>query len=364
MTKRDYYEVLGVAKNASDGELKKAYRTLAMKYHPDRNPDSSEAEGNFKLVSEAYEVLKDPEKRKLYDAYGHEGLKNSGFSGNQGFEDIFSTFEDLFGFGGGRRRQRNSPQAGADLRYDLEISFMDAVNGVEQEIVFNRSEKCTPCTGSGVQAGGTGAVSCTSCGGTGQVTRSQGFFSVSTTCPGCRGEGRKIKDPCHSCGGSGVAKKKKTLSVKIPAGVETGSTLRLKSEGEIGKRGGPRGDLYVVTQVKEHKVFTRDKYDVMCEVPLSFPQVALGADISVPTLEGKEKITVPAGTQTGKVFKLEGRGVPHIQGYGRGDLHIKIRVTTPLKLSKQEDELLRSYAEAAGEDVRPKEKGFFEKILK
>jgi molecular chaperone DnaJ len=359
--KRDYYEILGVQKNASESDLKKAYRKLAMQYHPDRNPDNKGSEEKFKEAAEAYEVLRDPEKRNLYDTYGHEGLKSTGFTGFRGFEDIFTSFgdifEDFFGFGT-RKRERTYAQAGADLRYDLEISFMDAVKGKETEIEIEKYENCVNCNGSGA-APGTEPTICPLCRGSGQVTRSQGFFHISTTCHHCHGEGRVIKDPCKECRGTGSIKGKRGLSVKIPPGVDTGSTLRLKGEGEEGKRGGPHGDLYVVLRIKEHEFFQRDGYDIICQVPISFSQAALGAEIEVPTLNGTEKLTIPRGTQTGKILKLEGAGIPHVRGYGRGNQIIQVVVKTPTKLTKREEELLKELSEISGEEVRHKEKGFF-----
>ncbi|HAP66497.1 MAG TPA: molecular chaperone DnaJ [Nitrospinae bacterium] len=359
--KRDYYEILGVQKNASESELKKAYRKLAMQYHPDRNPDNKEAEEKFKEAAEAYEVLRDPEKRSLYDAYGHEGLKGTGFAGFRGAEDIFTSFgdifEDFFGFGT-RRRERTYAQQGADLRYDLEISFMDAVKGKETEIEIDKYEGCKNCNGSGA-APGTEPVICPLCRGSGQVTRSQGFFHISTTCHQCHGAGRVIKEPCKECKGSGNIKKKKKLSVKIPAGVDTGSTLRLKGEGEEEKRGGPSGDLYVIVHVKEHDFFHRDGYNVICQIPISFSQAALGAEIDVPTLDSVEKLAIPKGTQTGKIFKIEGVGIPHIRGHAKGDQIVQVVVKTPAKLTKRQEELLRELAETSGEDIKHKGKGFF-----
>ncbi len=361
--KRDYYEILGVQKNASEGDIKKAYRKMAMQHHPDRNPGNKEAEEKFKEAAEAYEVLRDPEKRSLYDAYGHEGLKGAGFTGFRGFEDIFTSFgdifEDFFGFGG-RRRERTYAQHGADLRYDLEISFMDAVKGKETEIEAEKYESCKTCSGSGA-APGTEPVICPLCRGTGQATRSQGFFHISTTCNQCHGSGRVIKNPCKECRGTGHVKRGKKLSVKIPPGVDTGSTLRLKGEGEEGIRGGPNGDLYVVLHVKEHEFFKRDEYNVICEIPISFSQAALGAEIDVPTLDGMEKLTIPRGTQTGKSFNLEGAGIPHIRGHGRGDQIVHVIVKTPVKLTKKQEELLRELAEISGDDVSSK-KGFFKRF--
>ena len=362
--KRDYYEILGIKKGASESDIKKAYRKLAMQYHPDRNPGSKEAEEKFKEAAEAYEVLRDPEKRNLYDAYGHEGLKGTGFTGFRGFEDIFTSFgdifEDFFGFGA-KRRERTYAQSGADLRYDMEISFLDAVNGKETEIEMDRYETCLTCNGTRA-APGTEPVTCPLCGGSGQITRSQGFFLISTTCHQCHGEGRVIRDPCKECRGTGSVKKKKRLSVKIPAGVDTGSTLRLKGEGEEGKRGGPSGDLYIVLHIGEHEFFKRDGFDIAYQVPISFSQAALGAEIDIPTLNGTTKLTIPKGTQTGKFLKLEGIGIPHIKGHGRGDEIVEVIVKTPTKLTKRQEELLRELAEASGEEVKGKGKGFFGKF--
>lgn len=362
--KRDYYEILGVSTDASESEIKKAYRKLAMQYHPDRNPGSKEAEEKFKEAAEAYEVLRDPEKRNLYNTYGHAGLKGTGFTGFRGFEDIFTSFgdifEDFFGLGT-RRGERTYAQAGADLRYDLEVSFMDAVKGKETEIDIEKHETCKNCNGTGA-APGSEPVVCPLCRGTGQVTRSQGFFHISTTCHQCHGEGKLIKNLCKECRGTGNAKRRKKLSIKIPAGVDTGSTLRLKGEGEEGKRGAPAGDLYVVLYVKEHEFFRRDGYNVLCQIPVSFSQAALGSEIDVPTLAGTEKLTIPKGTQTGKMFKLEGAGISHVRGTGRGDQIVEVVVKTPVKLTKRQEELLMELAETSGEEVKHKEKGFFKRF--
>ncbi|MGD8520009.1 MAG: molecular chaperone DnaJ, partial [Desulfobacterales bacterium] len=302
-TKRDYYEILSVNRNATEDELKASYRKLALKYHPDRNPGDKEAEEKFKEAAEAYEVLRDPEKRSLYDQFGHQGLEGTGFSGFGGFEDIFSSFsdifEDFFGFGT-RRRSRSRAQRGADLRYDLPLAFMEAAFGTETEIEIQKMESCPECHGSGSEPG-TQPETCRHCGGVGQVSRSQGFFTVRTTCPTCRGNGQTITHPCAKCHGSGQVMVNKTVSVKIPAGVDHGSRLRLNGEGEAGNYGGPPGDLYVFIHVDPHEFFTRKDTDVICQVPISFVQATLGDKILVPTLNGKKKLEIPKGTQPGDI---------------------------------------------------------------
>jgi len=363
MTKRDYYEVLGVQRNATENEIKKAYRQLALQYHPDRNPGDKEAEEKFKEAAEAYEVLRDQEKRSLYDRFGHEGLRGTGFTGFSGFEDIFSSFgsifEDFFGFGS-RTRSRTAPQVGADLRYDFKISFLDAAFGKEKTIELEKMETCEPCQGSGAKSG-SAPETCPICKGRGQVMHSQGFFSISTTCPQCRGEGSIIKNPCAKCKGTGKVRKKKSVSVKIPGGVENGTRLRLTGEGEEGVRGGPPGDLYVVLFVEEHDFFGRQGDDVTCQVPVSFPQAALGAEIEVPTLESTEKLTISRGTQSGEVFRLKGLGIPHLRGFGRGDQYVQIVVKTPTKLTKRAEELLRELAEVSAEKGSTEKKTFWKR---
>jgi molecular chaperone DnaJ len=353
MQKRDYYEILGIPRNAEEEEIKKAYRKLAMKYHPDRNPGDKETEEKFKEAAEAYEVLRDQEKRSLYDRFGHEGLKSTGFSGFGGFDDIFSSFgdifEDFFGFGG-RTRTRTAPQRGADLRYDLRISFMDAAFGKETEIKIPKYENCHVCGGSGAKPG-TRPIKCPNCGGRGKVVRSQGFFSISTTCSRCRGEGEIITEFCRECGGRGKVKSVKKVSLKIPPGVDTNSRLRLQGEGEEGEKGGTSGDLYIIIEVEPHDFFKREGNDIFCQVPISFPQAALGAKIEVPTLEGSEKIIIPRGTQTGHTFRLKGYGILHLRGYDRGDQIIQVIINTPTKLTKRQEELLRELAEIEGEDT-------------
>jgi molecular chaperone DnaJ len=367
-SKRDYYEVLGVARNASDEELKKAYRRLAIQLHPDRNPGNKEAEERFKEVNEAYQVLSDPDRRARYDRLGHaafEGHPGGGFGGfdfSQGFEEVFS---DIFGdfFGAGRSRSRSHSRRGDDLRYDLEIDFVEAARGVEKTISFQRLATCEACSGSGARSGAAGVRTCPNCRGTGQVRTQQGFFSISTTCGQCRGEGMIIADPCPKCQGQGRTRRAQSLSVRIPAGVDNGSRLKLRGEGEAGSSGGPGGDLYVVIHVREHELFARQGNDVVVEVPVSFPQAALGGEIEVPTLDGKVKVKVQAGTQSGKVMRLKGRGFPDLHGYGRGDELVKIMVETPRRLSPRQRELLEEFARASGEDVNhPMSKGFVDKL--
>ncbi|MDY7033321.1 MAG: molecular chaperone DnaJ [Thermodesulfobacteriota bacterium] len=357
MEKRDYYDILGVSRGSNGEEIKKNYRKLAMKYHPDRNPGDNEAEEKFKEAAEAYEVLRDPQKRQLYDQFGHEGLQGTGFRGFSGFEDIFSSFGDIFEdfFGFGSRRNRTAARRGADLRYDLEISFKDAAFGMETEIEIPKAVQCERCQGTGAKLG-TYPVNCPGCQGRGQVTRSQGFFSVSTTCPHCNGEGKIITNPCEDCHGSGRVKRQKKVSVKIPGGVEESSRLRLRGEGEDGERGGPSGDLYVVLHVEQHPLFQRDGSDVICQVPISFAQAALGENMDIPTLEGTKKIHIPKGTQSGQIFHLRGEGARHLRGGGRGDQIVQVIVKTPTKLTKRQEELLREFAEINGENVKSKKR--------
>jgi len=350
MTKRDYYEILGVPRNADDGEIKKAYRQLALRYHPDRNPGDKEAEEKFKEASEAYEVIRDPEKRGLYDRYGHEGLRGVGFSGFSGFEDIFSSFsdifEDFFGFGTGRRRGA-APKKGADLRYDLTISFMDAVTGKEREVEIERYESCGKCKATGIQPG-TKKEACAACRGSGQVTHSQGFFTLRTTCSRCRGQGFFIPHPCEDCRGTGKVKKAKKISIKFPAGVDTGNRLKVPGEGMEGERGGRPGDLYVVLHVEPHPFFERQGDEIHCQIPISFPQAALGSEIEVPTLNGSKKLFVPPGTQSGEVFVLHGLGIPHLNSLGKGNQHVQVVVKIPTKLNKRQKELLKEFATLEG----------------
>lgn len=372
MSKRDYYEVLGVAKNAEEGEIKKAYRRIAMKFHPDRNSDDPKAEEKFKEASEAYEVLSDAEKRKNYDQFGHAGV-NSQFGGSGagpgdfgGFSDIFSdVFGDIFGGGGGGRGGRRSgPQRGADLRYNLEMSLEEAVRGVEKKIRIPTLVKCEPCGGSGAKAGSK-PVTCNTCGGIGQVRMQQGFFSVQQTCPNCRGKGQIISDPCSKCFGQGRTEESKTLSVKIPPGVDTGDRVRLSGEGEAGPGGGPNGDLYVQVSVREHEIFKRDGRDLYCEVPISIIDAALGGELEVPTLDGKVKLKVPEETQSGRLFRLRGKGVTPVRGGATGDLLCRVLVETPVNLNKRQKELLRELqASMEGGNNSPQKSSWFEKVKK
>jgi molecular chaperone DnaJ len=362
--KRDYYEVLGVHRNASETEIKKAYRKLALQHHPDKNPDDKQSEEMFKDISEAYEVLSDAQKRAQYDQFGHAGLGAGGFSGGFGFGagspfgDIFS---DIFGdiFGGGR--QRGHGKRGDDLLYNLEINFEEAAFGLESQIEVPYNKRCDTCGGSGAKPG-TDPKVCPTCRGAGQVRFQQGYFSVSRTCNHCGGEGRVIESPCQTCRGVGSVKDRKTISVKIPPGVETGNRLKLTGEGGQGVKGGPNGDLYVAINVRPHALFAREGNDVICEIPISFVQAAIGCEIEVPTLDGNVSMKIPEGTQSGKVLRMRGKGVPVLQGYGRGDQMVIIKVETPVNLNKRQKELLEEFAKISGEDVHPLKKGFFEKV--
>jgi len=364
LEKRDYYEILGVHRNASDTEIKKAYRKLALQFHPDKNAGDKEAEERFKEISEAYSVLSDPQKRVTYDQYGHAGLGNGGGFSSGGFGG--SPFEDIFGdlFGdifGGRARSRGRGRRGDDLRYNLSIKFEEAAFGLETKIQIPRYETCATCEGSGARPG-TSPRTCQVCHGAGQVRYQQGFFSLTRPCPECGGEGQVIDQPCDDCRGSGRIRGKKTLSLKIPAGVETGSRLKLTGEGEPGIQGGPPGDLYVVLSVQEHPLFQREGQDIICEIPISFPQAALGCELEVPTLTEKISIKVPAGTQSGKVVSLPGKGFPSLQGYNRGDQLVVLRVETPTRLTGRQKELLEDFAREGGEEVHPMGKSFLEKV--
>jgi len=348
MTKRDYYEILGVGKTASEEELKKNYRKIAMQCHPDKNPGNKQAEEKFKEAAEAYEVLSDKQKREIYDHYGHAGLSNTGFQGFSGFDDVFSNFgdifEDVFGFGHqrGRGRTRQAAHAGADLRYDLKISFLDAAFGLTTTIDLEKLYTCHECQGTGA-APGTSPSTCPTCHGRGQVVQSSGFFTISSTCPHCNGHGKFIAKPCNKCRGTGKEQQRKKVELKIPAGVETGSRLRLRGEGEAGGQGGPSGDLYVFLQVDDHDFFVRSGDDIICRVPISFVQATLGGTITVPTLEEIEKIKIPRGTQSGRTFRLKGKGIPHLQGYGRGDQITEVFVQIPTELTRKQEDLLREY---------------------
>jgi molecular chaperone DnaJ len=348
LTKRDYYEVLGVAKKATEQELKSAYRKLALQHHPDRNPGNHEAEEKFKEINEAYGVLSNAESRTRYDRFGHAGVGSSASAGAWaspdfgGFEDILG---DLFGdiFGGGRSSRRTGPQRGSDLRYDLEITLEQAAAGFKTQVTIPRLESCDTCSGSGA-APGTSPTACNLCGGTGQVRFQQGFFSVSRTCHQCRGTGRMITSQCKTCRGQGRIEKEQQLEIKIPAGVDTGARLRLAGEGEAGANAGPAGDLYVVIHVKEHNLFERQGNNLYVNVPVTFTQAALGAEIRVPTLDGDDMLTIPEGTQTGSIFRLKGKGIVSLQGHGRGDLFVVTTIVTPTRLSREQKRLLEEFA--------------------
>lgn len=371
MAKRDFYEILGVAKGASEDEIKKSYRKLAMKYHPDRNPDNKEAEEKFKEVKEAYEMLTNPEKRKAYDRYGHAGVDpNSGMGGGfgggaGGFGDAFG---DIFGdiFGGGRGGRGGGPQVyrGADLRYNLEITLEQAAHGFDTTIRVPSWDKCDTCHGSGAKPG-TQPVTCTTCAGHGQVRMQQGFFSIQQTCPKCHGSGKIIPEPCAACGGAGRIKRNKTLEVKIPAGIDNGMRIRSSGNGEPGTNGGPPGDLYVEIHIKQHAVFQREGDDLHCEMPISFSKAALGGEIEVPTLTGKVSFTVPEGTQTGKTFRLKGKGIKNVRSGYTGDLFCHVAVETPVKLTDKQKELLREFDRLTvegGAKHSPQSKGWMDKV--
>jgi molecular chaperone DnaJ len=350
VSKRDYYEVLAVAKTATEQEIKSAYRKLALQYHPDRNPGNKEAEDKFKEAAEAYSVLADTDKRHMYDRFGHAGLGGAatgGFDPNvfTGFEDILGGLGDVFGFGdifgGGRRR--SGPQRGADLRYDLEISFEESAKGTESALLIPRQETCETCQGSGA-AEGSKPTTCPQCKGRGQLRYQQGFFTVARTCGQCRGTGSVIAKPCATCRGAGRIQKERKLTVRIPAGIATGQRMRLTGEGESGPGGGPAGDLYVVVHVQDHAFFRRDGNDLFCEMPVHFTTLALGGDIQVPTLDEAQPLSIPHGTQTGATFRLKGMGMPDVGGRGAGDLHVSVKALTPRKLSKEQKKLLEQLA--------------------
>ena len=368
MSKRDYYEVLGVGRDASERDIKKAYKRLAMKYHPDRNPGDKEAEANFKEVKEAYEILTDSDKKAAYDQFGHAGVDPNrgagGFGGGADFGDIFG---DVFGdiFGGGRRGQRQAAR-GADLRYNLELSLEEAVRGLSKELRIPTLATCDVCNGSGAKPG-TSATTCGTCHGSGQVQMRQGFFAVQQACPTCHGRGKIIKDPCSKCHGEGRVEKTKTLSVKIPAGVDTGDRIRLAGEGEAGEFGAPSGDLYVQVSVREHPIFVRDGNNLYCEVPISFSKAALGGEVQVPTLDGKVSLKIPSETQTGRMFRLRGKGVKSVRSHAVGDLLCKVVVETPVNLNERQKELLREFEQTLTGESRkhsPKAEGFFDGVKK
>ena len=368
MDKRDFYEILGVAKNASGAELKKAYRRLAMKHHPDRNPDDGTAEAKFKEAKEAYEILSDSQKRAAYDQFGHAGVDpqagGGGFGGGSSFSDIFGdVFGDIFGGSGGARGQERVYR-GSDLQYNLALTLEEAVFGDDKEIEIPRLDKCESCEGSGARPGSE-AVECHTCHGAGQVRMQQGFFSVQQSCPSCHGNGKVISDPCPDCNGEGRVQHSKTLSVKIPAGVDTGDRVRLSGEGEAGVNGGPAGDLYVQVQVKKHALFERDGDNLHCEVPIGFTMAALGGEIEVPTLKNKVTLKIPDETQSGKIFRLRGKGVMPVRGGQQGDLMCRIKVETPINLSKDQKVLLKVFSDSltkSGRKHSPQEHGWMDGV--
>ncbi|MDV2858295.1 MULTISPECIES: molecular chaperone DnaJ [Oceanimonas] len=368
MSKRDYYEVLGVSKGADEREIKKAYKRMAMKYHPDRNKDDADAADKFKEATEAYEVLTDAQKRAAYDQFGHDAVNGQhggqgGFGGGADFSDIFG---DVFGdiFGGGRGRQQRAAR-GSDLRYNMELTLEEAVRGVTKEIKVPTLVGCDVCDGSGAKPG-TQAKTCPTCHGHGQVQMRQGFFTVQQPCPHCRGKGKVVSDPCTKCHGEGRYQKTKTLSVKIPAGVDTGDRIRLSGEGEAGESGAPAGDLYVQMHVRDHDIFVRDGNNLFCEVPISYSAAALGGEVEVPTLDGRVKLKIPAETQTGRMFRLKGKGVRSARNGQLGDLVCKVYIETPVNLTDEQKELLRQLEESCGGSAakkhRPKSEGFFDGV--
>lgn len=371
MAKRDYYEILGAHREATDDELKKAYRKLALQYHPDRNPDDPSAEEHFKEVSEAYAVLSDPQKRKAYDRFGHQGVGMGGGPGGPGgpdfgdlgsFTDLFNDlFGDIFGARGGPGQRRGFGQRGADLRYNLEIELQDVLDGLDAKITIPKMRGCNTCSGSGARPG-TGRETCSRCHGTGQMIFQQGFFRISRPCDACAGAGEIIRERCTDCRGSGRVESEQTITVRVPPGVDDGARLRLQAEGEAGLAGGPPGDLYVVLSVKPHPFFARDGSDLLCEVPVPFVQAALGAEVEVPTIDGKVSVRIPEGTQSGKTIRLRGKGVPTLTSSGRGDQLCRIFVEVPTKLTERQRQLLEQFAEETDTEVSPVTKGFLDKL--
>jgi molecular chaperone DnaJ len=372
MAKRDYYEILEVERTSESEHIKKSYRKLAIKYHPDKNPGDKAAEEKFKELGEAYEALSDPQKRAAYDQYGHAAfdprMRGGRGAAAGGFHDPGDIFREVFGgsgnifedlFGGGRT-DPSQPQRGADLRYDMEITFEEAAHGCEKEISVNKQDRCEICQGSGAEAGSKSKI-CPTCSGRGQVISSRGIFSIAQTCPRCEGAGKVIEKPCKTCHGAGRLERTSKIKLRIPAGVDTGSRLRSSGSGEAGLRGGPTGDLYVVLHVKAHEIFQRDGDDLVCEVPVSFVQAALGAEIEVPTLADKAQIKIPAGTQPGTMFRLKGKGIKNIQGYGTGDLHVRVNVEVPSHLNAAQKAKLQEFAGLCDERVNPLTQSFFEK---
>jgi len=368
VSQRDYYEVLGISKDADSNMIKKAYRKLAMKYHPDRNPDDESAAASFREVTEAYEILSDKEKRSRYDQYGHAGVNDQmggfgagGFQGSHAYRDFGDLFGDAFGNifgGGGDARQSNR---GSDLRYDLELTLEEAATGKEVSLDIPKHEHCDTCGGSGARPG-THPVPCSTCGGHGEVQMQQGFFAVRRTCPACHGQGKKIESPCVTCGGTGRKRVTKDLTIKIPKGVYHGAQVRVSGEGEVGEHGGPSGDLYVVVNLKKHPIFERDGADLHCTMPITFPQAVLGAEIDAPTLTGKLKIRIPAGTEAGRVFRLRGEGVPDVRTKQTGDLYVHVNIAVPKKLSAVQKEALQKFAMETGDEVYPERHSFLGKV--
>ncbi len=372
MTKRDYYEILGLSQNATSEEIKKAYRQMALKYHPDRNPDNKDAEEKFKEAAEAYSVLIDTQKRSVYDRFGHDGLRGEGYSGFTGFNSsIFEDFEDIlgnffnFGFGdlfGTRQRARTYyPKKGRDLALELDLTLDEVAFGAEREIKLNRLDLCPVCKGTRLQPG-TQKTVCRACQGKGQIRYQQGFFTISRTCSHCGGMGETITTPCPECRGSGKIRKKKTLTVKIPAGVDDGTRLRIAGEGEAGDAGAAKGDLYVVIRLREHEFFKREGNNLYCQVTIFFTHAALGTSIRIPTLEGEEVLKIPAGTQPGEVFRIKGRGIRNLEGHGKGDLYVKINIKVPENLSREQKGLLQKFAESRGEKLEELNKSIFNKV--
>ncbi len=369
--KRDYYEVLGIERNATEVEIKKAYRRLAKKYHPDVNSGDEGAETVFKEVNEAYKVLSDPQKRSQYDRFGHDGLNMNGFGGFSDFD--FGGFGDIFesffggGFGSGTKssRRKKGPRKGADLRYSVEITFEQAAFGVKKTIEPERVQECETCGGTGTKPG-SGPSTCQKCGGSGQIEYKQrtpfGQFVNVRTCDACGGEGRVVTDPCRTCKGTGRVKKRSNLEINIPAGIDDGQTISLRNEGEPGMRGGPPGDLYVTVSVREHALFERKGNDVICDIPITFVQGALGSEIEVPTLDGKVRYSIPEGTQTGSVFRLKGKGIPDLRGSGRGDQYVRVSIEVPTRLNEKQKSLLKEFAEISGDEYHQQRKGFFDKM--
>jgi molecular chaperone DnaJ len=375
MAKRDYYEVLGVGKNVSADDIKRAYRRMAMKYHPDKNPDDKEAETKFKECAEAYEVLSDPEKRQRYDQFGHEGLRGMGMRDYSHmrwqdigsiFEDIFGgfgDFADLFGMGGRRRARRTGPTRGYDLETSVELTLNDIAKGTEKTIEFTRQDICPECNGTAC-ARGTAPVQCPACSGTGQVAKGGGFFQMISTCPKCRGAGKIITNPCKKCRGTAKVPKKRIVNIKIPAGVHEGQGVRVANEGEPGRNGGPRGDLYCYVRIKPHEFLQRDGNNLIAVVPISFPQAALGTTIDVPSLNGPRRLKIPAGAQYGSVFRIKGQGLPDMRTGRTGDELVQITIETPAKLNAKQQQLLSEFAKTENKAVSPKSKTFFEKLKK